>query len=1397
MPFLNRTHHAPSPAAPAATTVSASSARASSSAGTSAGRKKSAASAMLSYLNPTRLGRKKERNRNPETPPPVSAARTPQLVRSNSLREGRNEVPQVGPREAGEAQPELRRADSPASPAGSQRSVEHEATPASADLESVQTPPDSPRSVHLEHLPDSPRPEDLDTPDGSPRTSTQDELPHFDASSDATQADAANDAEGEIVEEPKIESHHDTRSEAGSINSGGASPQSDPSSISGEVGPLPTGRNDPANLLRDAHKERHSNPYHASTDTVLFGIRTTSRPSRPMTLPHAGPAPTPMEHATPAESGTVDPPPSARAETGMKKRKKLAAVRAFVDLALPPFLRRSKPDEATRGRTNVEAFAPELTKRADFDSHIQSLFKHSAEDTAANAGENADSAELALQLRLELQSSERDSPINGAGPELGFTHPTILAERLAQVTGGDPGRALEAFAALRQGSFLTFSSVDRGDGSSPEPLESLLTLPPGRASLAEPQLDALRTAAKLASSPTGFEALLRTLQPALPENRQPHLKRFLEAVAKVEAERGAPGDIAVHTSTARGALDTNQSSLAQEVLHIESRALEHVGDDPHASLNAREKAAIFSWDNGFRDRGPGTELAKVQGRLAKMSKYVQRANHLQELRNVKFQRNDMVRSAVKVVDAKARILAMRAQQTVGRKKTPLTGLRKFGANNNFLMHPDDDVAVLDDNAKTAIKTLLAHDKQHSPADETFAPDLQNPRLTSLPEPVLRQALLEHWESLLEEKQLRPLGNRLDDAALKTIAQKIATRYQVDTEQTRELIEGRLQRWAGSKLKRHGWKLERVVDRELTLADLQKWAGDTHLKMTERTPLGQAVSDGVSAAPTQLQETDFGAALRKALAVVDSSAVRPDDLTPDGLHRFTRTYLLEHNWGNPLVASNGGTAGINTAGISESIRRVTEKFSPVSVVPILDLRLSRSSNAVLSIGSTTHGGEIFVGTQRQKTGSAGIGLTASGGPGVLAKVLGQGTASAEITPLAIENVRTRGVMVRALRPPKADRTGFDTDAARAELVEVNDLIWSLAKGEHGALSPEQTWELIANRFFKSQTLSIGWQDQEAQTVHHPVSASAGLRIGHSIGKIAGLFAKSETERAGLSVGYAGDLTTHGANRRKEATGKHRLLRSAYLWRFQQNMTLGAALTNPSIPLSHAAGPVTASMVSGPTQITRTFALDDRGFNSTFRAIVKSGKLSEPFTLREFEERNAKDFVKFLNEPARHAQFTQVFKATYGLEKGAQAFENFKKKAQNWAGPGQHYVTRYRIRAEDRKILDELAAVAHSIHERDPEDPMLNRIGQAMKARLEDEDSWIPSQTFTLEGQTARDALSVNLGVQFSAQETVASDRELSAVVVPLPIANEWTRARRNMRMGDPSVRQGSEERTAGA
>ncbi|WP_156444554.1 hypothetical protein [Burkholderia sp. MSMB1826] len=1241
---------------------------------------------------------------------------------------------------------------------------------------------------------------------------------HFDASVDLSPERSTGLGDSEISDEREPDR------DAGDEDSDGSRERSsshrDPTLIDRGDRPLThtaPDRKNPADLLIFQHEFKNTNRFSSNTETTILGVYSKSQPPRPLTLGNSGPRLTTVPQPEPAAAGSVDPPPSARAEGGMKKDRKLRALRAFSCMLMPAAMIGSESTPAMRGKARLSQLVPALTTTADLEARTALLFPNSNDDHIA----------LAALLRTALGASGPEvMPISNR-TELTFTHHQMIAECLARATGGDVARALRAFTALQRGEFLPFSSINSGDSIPPIRLKELLTLPPDRSSRAQPQLDALNVAASLASSPIGFEGLLRALKPALPEDRQPHLKRLLEAVDKVATERGAPGDIANHLITARSAMETGQATLAQHVLHIESRALEHFGLDTHATLSPEDKAAVFSWDNGFRDRGPGTELAKVQGRLAKMGKYVQRAKHLQDLRNVKFDGRNPVRSTAKVIEARARILAMRAQQTVGRKKSPLTGLRRFGANNNLLKHPDEDPAVLDANTIAAVK--MVHTQYASAVDRYsgFDVKLQDPREKALPEPVLIEALLAHWQSRIEEGGMRPIGLKLDAEALNSIAQYIATRHGVDTPATRELIRERLHRWTTSTHK--GWTLRRGGDRELTLRDLEKWAVDMGMPTRAFTPLGKIIAGGTpprqalassavvpepdtegsssrsavaDGSPTYIEETEFGTALRKALNIVDSSVVRPDDLTPDGLHRFTRMYLLEHPWGNPLVASNGGSAGINTSAVALSIHKVAEKFMPLSVTPILDLRLSRSNNAILSIGSTTHGGEIFLGTQRQIAGSVGGGLFGSIGPKALRKILGQGTGSAQLTPLAVESVKTRGVMVRALRPQNPDGSGHDTGAARTELVQFNDLMWSVAKGEHGDLEPAAIWELIADRFFGSDTLSIGWQDQEASTVRHAFSASVGLRGGHSIGrKIAGAFSNLETERVGLSAGIATDLTTLGANRRNERTGRNRMMRANYLWRFQANATLAATQTNPPIPASHAVGPNTASIASGPSSITRTFALDDRGFNATFRTIMKSGKLSEPFTLREFEERDAKQFAAAMTRPERRAQLLQMFKASYGHDSGEQQLDNFLTKIRNWAGAGQHYVIRYRMRAEDRKTLDELAAYAHLVARRDPSDPVLANIERAMKERLEDEDTWIPIQTFSLEGQTAREALGINLGVQFGAQSIVASDRELAAVVVPLPIADQWTQIRRNEHHSErypwaTTEESGAEDRRAG-
>lgn len=1125
----------------------------------------------------------------------------------------------------------------------------------------------------------------------------------------------------------------------------------------------------PADMLLESHLQKHPHPHLVGSETVVAGLRKTQRPSLGLTLPLGGPKLNPLPAATQGPSEMPPPPPSPGLK-GSEGERTWSALKRFVGMHLP-----------WKGRSSISAIgdnpAAAFNAPNALQTHVARRFSKSGDEAALAA--LTERLESALRTPAESTSqSPAESPTT-----LAFSHHILVAERLAEVTGKDAGRAVAALEALEEGKFVPSNTI-----------ADLLGLASGRETRAQASIDALSVAGLLAESEVGMDALCRLTREPVAAERLPGLKRMLEAAAQIASEQGKPADLARHTMKARIALEEGNATLAQHVLHIEATAF----DQPDAKLSPADKGALLAWNNEYRERGRGSPFAKTKARIAKLQTYVDRSKKMQTLRDVTFDRDDKLRSIGRVASATARIGLIRVKQVFGHAKSPFSALRAFGANNAVMGQPMNDAKTVDQNAARVIKDLSA----------MYAKRLDDPRqyqqrLTTklknrrLPKPLERAALLEHWQSLVEEKGLRPLAYKLDQDDVKQIALRISQRYRVGAALPQ--LESRLRRWVG---------------RELTVADLRKWAKEIDAPMVVMTRVGETIAAGaapeeaharveaeraaeLAAAremevagelagtrelmqaggtgaarpvaaepPTWFKETPLGEALRKAIAVVATSDALPDDLTPDSLHRFMRNYLLEHNYGNPVTASNGGTVGINTGTVTEAVKKLTHLLSPFSVLPIIDLRLSRAHNAVLSFGSSTQGTEMFIGTQRQTTHSAGAGVMVNLGHILLKHLLGQASSSAVATPYAFDDMKMSGVMIRAVRQPTADGSAIDTAGSRAELVRFNDLLWSMLKGEKGKLDADGMWETIAEHFLDSPNISIGWQDQDTVALRHNVTAQASGRAGPAI-------TPTEAFRPGFLRGYTAELTSYGRNRRTEKTGKNRLVRVSRFLRFSQTSVRGGAVTDAPLPLVPADMSAGASLNTVAIQKTQAFQLDDRGFTGTFRTVMESGKFSEMFTLREFEERDARAYVDFMKEPAHEEQFRSLFVGTFGEETGSVRFEQFLQMLRNWEGPGQHFYARYRLRATDRKALNELAALAQAVYKNDPRDPMLADIEADMKRRLRDEKSWMPNQVLWLEGQSALDSIGINLGIQLLAQDSVISDRQLGSVPLPLPLSEYWS------------------------
>lgn len=1143
--------------------------------------------------------------------------------------------------------------------------------------------------------------------------------------------------------------------------------------------PPPTPRREPQappvfrNIADVGSNMPHPSPKLESTQTSsLFG-RVSQAPGKGMHLPISGEV---FAKAPASTRGTPLPPGvSAGFAKGLLNsdhHKMQKTIRNAVTQIAPEVPKPAMTDKPAEPM-------PALTDRAALEAEIGEMFPLPGPGSL-QAMTNPHRVQNALFAALGRAEAGGSNAVHVAAPtQFTYTNHVLVAEDLALACGGDALRAEAALGVLTSGPAMeqTLQHLDAG-------------------TLSGASLDALHTAATLASTAGGFNALMTMMRPAPAPERQAGLQRLLTAVGQV-AQEGADAGIAnaLAGSGKRASLRVTaapaRATLAEKVLSIELRMHKAPAvagaASPYAALTPAEKTSVFSWKQGFRESGPGTELSKAQGRLAKMGKYVARAAKHEKNASAAFDFAHPLKNG-KFVKARARMTAASVNQVFGKKKSPLSPMRSLGVNNAALMHPDDDVINLDQYVGTAMDEL---GKQLAP----LLPDAGSPqhqamqagladRNTPLPQELERTALMAYLQNPADQvTPRRPIGNTFDAAALASIADRIAVGHGVpDAAAT---IAAKLGHWNGHSV---------------GVSDLRKWGAECGLLESVATAHADGGAAVAGEPPTLSKETAFGKALRQAENTIDPARNRPAAMTADGAHQYVRTFVQEASWGNVVTAGSGGAVGVNVAPLTVGLRKVAGKITGLvtggvvtgAAGPIADVRGVRSHSAQISFGTSHHGGELFLGTQKQGAGALGGGFGASIRAGFAKVLSAQAGASATVTPLAGDKGYTRGVMVRTLRPENADGMTFNSALARDDMVRFIDFAFGMAKAEGGERqAPEQSWEKIANEFFDSPTLSIGWHNQSAETLRHTSMASGNLRAG-----VVALHKPYESIGIGGTLTVSTDWASAANNKRTENTGAYRMVRNNHNSRLQVNLTAGAAITSPSIPVDNdEPGPTlhivtpddqrlsfqpdpgrpTTEVLNAPVPLLgkqANLSLVDQGMNVTFRALVENGRLSETYTLREVEHRDAGHFKAMLQEPSRQAQYEKVFEAVHGADKARDEMDKFITKLDKWAGPGQHYSMRSRIRSDVRRGLDESAALATTIHRRNPEDPRLAQISAHMMAQLNDERSWVPMQIQAFEAQSASDVAGLNFGAVATSNFTLTSDRELYATAAPPNMIRAW-------------------------
>ncbi|QHB54688.1 hypothetical protein GRB31_06135 [Ralstonia solanacearum] len=1075
----------------------------------------------------------------------------------------------------------------------------------------------------------------------------------------------------------------------------------------------------------------------------IFGIHTETTVGKPVTMATTGPerAKARPSYPIPARADMPPAPPTGPAHTPARQRKIDAAVRAtfnpgpsIAELLRHPLGR--KPAAAPVPITEAMGTAEGMQAR------LGQLFGSRAGAPGMQALHTALLGTFAARL---VSASARP-----------FARHVLLAEALANASEGDAVRAMAALRVLQSGRFLPMSFPENQPASplgAPRFSDTGAgALHPARSSFpddgmglspaqtARAKLDALHVGQALASiGDVGIQTLAASI-PGLEPARHEPLEFVLQSAERITQEtRGRKvhlGEILAHADAVRG---TSADTLACKVLRAEVRGLG--AEHPVSGLDRADKAAVFAWRQGFRSDEKRSPLRRTQERFAKFRKYVARAEKRDALNKMHFDPRNPIRSAGKLATKTAGLVTNNVQRVFSHQKSPLLGLGKYGALAAGAQLAPTDQVRLDEHLITAMGELNAYLK----SSDAPARAVQR---GAIPLPVLRAAVLAHWADASETR--RPQGHVLDAAAVADIAGRLQLYPAATATQSADVA------------KRLPAQLTSLIGTRLTHATLEHWGHDA------ATP--QRSVDG--------KETVFAGAMRRARNILDPGKDVPADMTADSMRAFLKNFVIEHNGGNSMTFTDGGALGINTGALSVNVAMAAAAATQVLVQPIVDVQASVARSAVFTIGTSSHGGEIFIGRQRQLAGQVGggvmIGYVPSTEPGETAFAARLGVA-VNTTLFGLEHNHPVGVRLRFARQRNASGNDMvDKGVMRRQMETMVDYLFDACGPAKRHLSPAALWEDFANHHFDQENLSVAWQDYSALSSRMGVSVTGSARLGV---KTDG----GETVRTGGLFGYAFNWSPFTRGKRQEASGRFPVMRNERGVMYSHTVTVATGTQLPSVPLpdSHEGGADSLGLPNVPIH-SATYMLGEGGFNAIVRTLMEHGRHSETFTYRDLSERSIHDFLKIANEPGRRKAWEALCAAEQGGDaaRGKARLDDFLDKVREMARPNQAYYMRWRLGTEERLAMDDYLGVA-KIAERGGRAAHARDSRQAMEAIAGTEASWRPSGLFTMHNQSRQTDTGLNFGLQATARTTASSDRQLMFLGLPLPISDAWTSVARGV------------------
>lgn len=802
----------------------------------------------------------------------------------------------------------------------------------------------------------------------------------------------------------------------------------------------------------------------------------------------------------------------------------------------------------TPGSTPDAAQAPVrvVASAADFASATAALFMRGSEETAESP---------ALQRLIDalLPGAQTPAKLTAAGP---FGPSLQVARALSTATRGHADAALAALEHLRrmpmvpslvrglvpahvQGAEAAIADAAGVDGT-----------PGAEGAPGGVHHHAWSAALLLGATRSGLEGLIRLSADAslrapgeAGEMKRESLRTFLQAAAHIEAAGTAAAEDPTRRTHATDAL------LCAAKLYADPMATAAQIDDP------AQVSAYVAWRSGYRDRGPGTPLARTQARMAKFTTWIRRAER----------RATQPRTAFD------------PRRLVGMKKSPLNATA-FAAGGTNLGLASTEAQRLQQTLGEALGAASA--RLGALSSWRVLPSARRGEL------LLRQQCLARWRHVAGQAgaavEWKPSSQ--DRATIATAAAVLAPGLGLDP----------------ASVKHHPALAEL---KQLDLKTLARWLQEAPPVGTPGT--GDTPGASAEALLARVRDLDAGRPIRPAGPArgdIQAALAEVIDTTP---------------LGNNVRYFDGATYGLNA---NQSLNMQDFKaMIGLSVGP--GFKALRGRHAFLEIGSSSYGGELFMGIDQRS--SKGLSLGVFGG---IALGAGESTFHASLGGgvgygYSHDTSGPSGVIIRTR--VERDEANKPTDSWRGKANEVLAFLFAQSERAEDArgAAPEQLWQDFSERFFRERDISVNWRDQR--------------RGSHTVSKVANAMARLSLAgwNFGPSLSASRDHLLAGKNERIDANG---WLRGVERSRAQSsalnvNAALVSASASPGHFARHPGQPESVSLPSVPL-VGVSAALVPKGASVTLRMVDEHGDLHPGYIRRLVEFVDPASFNEYLGARA---------------------------------------------------------------------------------------------------------------------------------------------------------------------